>query len=221
MKILSWNLQRPNKDINSSKNQFILETINALDPDVIFLTETNTAINFKYYFKLESAKLPNFHENQKYLEGENRITIFSKYPLISQIKTYDNYTAVCGEISTELGDLMLYGSVIGSFGGKDKFFESDFVHQKEEIKNCTKNICISGDFNISFSGFPYPSRKIISETEQFFQENNLINLTKDNRDCALHIVLTKDFIKDRTCKTQMIIIDRKISDHNVVLVEIL
>ena len=220
MKIVSWNLERPNQNINSTKNQFIFETITALNPDIIFLSETNSIINFENYFKVESTQLPDFHDNQKYDKGENRITIFSKYPFVFQTITYDNFTAVCGEVITDLGNLMLYGSIIGSFGGKNKFFENDLHHQKEELKIIIKNICFAGDFNISFSGFPYPSRKVISETEQFFQENNLINLTKENLDCALHIVISKDFLKDLNYKSHIVSVDRKISDHDLVWVEL-
>ena len=220
MKIISWNIERPNRNKNSTKNLFIVDKISVLNPDVIFLTETNSAINFENYYKLESTQLPDFHENQTYKEGENRVTIFSKYPFVSKTKTYDHFTAVCGEIITEFGDLTLYGSIIGSFGGKNRYFDNDLINQKQELENINSNLCFSGDFNISFSGFPYLSRKIISETEQFFLENNLINLTKDNLDCALHIVLSKDFLKNRIYKTQMRKIDRKISDHNLVIAEI-
>lgn len=220
MKIVSWNLERPNQNVNSIKNQFIFETITALNPDIIFLSETNSSINFINYFKLESTELPDFHDNQKYDKGENRVSIISKYPFLSQIKTYDNFTSICGEVITDLGNLVLYGSIIGSFGGKNKFFKNDLHHQKKELKIISKNICFAGDFNISFSGFPYPSRKVISETEQFFQENNLINLTKENSDSALHIVLSKDFLKDINYKSHIVPVDRKISDHDLVWVEL-
>lgn len=221
MKVISWNIERPNQNKNSTKNHFIVEKITSLNPDIIFLTETNSAINFENYYKLESTQLPDFHENQTYKKGENRVTIFSKYPFVSKTKTYDHFTAVCGEIITEFGDLTLYGSIIGSFGGKNRYFDNDLINQKQELENINSNLCFSGDFNISFSGFPYPSRKVISKTEQFFQDNNFVILTKENPDCALHIVLTKDFLKNRTYKTKIIMVDRKISDHHLVLVEIL
>ncbi|KAA6301399.1 MAG: hypothetical protein EZS26_002386 [Candidatus Ordinivivax streblomastigis] len=62
----------------------------------------------------KSKALPCFYENQKYFDGENWITIFSKFEFIRRIKTYDDYTSICGEVKTPLGTLILYGSIIGS-----------------------------------------------------------------------------------------------------------
>ncbi len=221
MKILSWNIERVKINENNELD-FIKELISSENPDVIFLTETNLILDFGVeYFSFHSEELPSFHDNQTYNEKENRVSIYSKYPIFEISETYDNYTAICGTVNTEFGELTLYGSIIGSFGGRNSFFENDLKHQKSEIENLKGNICFSGDFNIAFSGWRYPSKKIIEETKTFFERQNLKIITEENKDCAIHIVMNNDFLKQKIVKSKMIKIDRKISDHNAVICEIL
>ncbi len=220
MKILSWNIERP-KIYQKGKINFIKELISSENPDLIFLTETNLLVDFgSEYFSIHSTKLPSFQEGQNYNTMENRVSIFSKYPFIETLATYDKYTALCGKIDTEHGAIILYGSIIGSFGGKDFHFENDLKNQKNEIEKIKGSVFYSGDFNISFSGFKYPSAKVITETRDFFEQQNLEILTKDNPDCAIHILINNDFLKNKKVTSKMIKIDRKISDHNAVICEI-
>lgn len=222
MKILSWNVERPNSNPNAVKNTFIINLIQEINPDIIFLTETNAIIHFKGYHCHQSLELPQIHENQSYKPGENRITIFSKFPIEKTIATYDPYTAVCCEINSAIGPLTLYGSIIGSFGGKDVFFKKDLQQQQTEIENLSKhqNLIYSGDFNISFSGFPYPSKEVIYDMSDFFKANALRNMTGENENSVLHVVVSKALLKDKKMKQEMIEIGTQISDHNLVLVEI-
>lgn len=222
MKILSWNLERPNNNPNSEKNIFIIDCIAKLDPDIIFLTETNSSIILQNYFIYQSTELPNLHENQEYKNGENRVTIFSKFTIEKMFKTYDAYTAICCQINAPFGKLVLYGSIIGSFGGKDNHFENDLKNQKFEIEGLAKNqnLIYSGDFNITFSGYPYPSKIKAFEMNDFFNSNSLINLTSENKDSVTHIVTSQDIVDDKTVTLEMDEINRKISDHNLVMIEI-
>jgi hypothetical protein len=79
MKIATWNLERPN-DSSKSRNTNIIEELNEVDADILILTETNTIINpgSAYTpFATTSLKLLN---QPYYKKGENRTTIWSKYP---------------------------------------------------------------------------------------------------------------------------------------------
>lgn len=220
MKILSWNIERLKINENTELD-FIKKLISEENPDLFFLTETNLTIDFgTEYFSIHSKELPHFHDGQKYNEKENRVSIFSKYSFREIIGTYDKYTAICGKINTEFGELTLYGSIIGSLGGRGFHFENDLENQKKEIRKIEGNVCYSGDFNISFSGFKYPSKKVIDETKLFFENENLKILTKENADCAIHIVMDKSFLNDKKVTSKMIKIDRKISDHNSVICKI-
>lgn len=221
MKILSWNIERP-KIHQKEKIGFIQKLIQSENPDIIFLTETNLCLDFgAEYFSIHSKELPHFHDGQKYEEKENRINIFSKYPFLETLKTYDEYTATCGKIKPENEEIILYGSIIGSFGGKDLFFENDLKNQKNDIQNLKENVCFSGDFNISFSGWKYPSKKVIDEAKTFFENENLKLISEENEDSAIHIVINNDFLLNKNTSQKMIKIERKISDHNAVVCEIL
>lgn len=221
MKILSWNIERP-KIHQKEKIGFVQKLIQSENPDIIFLTETNLCLDFgAEYFSTHSKELPHFHDGQKYEEKENRISIFSKYPFLEKLKTYDKYTATCGKIKPENEEIILYGSIIGSFGGKDLFFENDLKNQKNDIQNLKGNICFSGDFNISFSGWKYPSKKVIDEAKTFFENENLKLISEENEDSAIHIVINNDFLMNKNFSQKMIKIERKISDHNAVVCEIL
>ena len=220
MKILSWNIERL-KSQQNDKIDFIKNLVKSVNPDIIFLTETNLNLSFgTEYFQLNSIELPNFHDNQKYENSENRISIFSKYEINNEQKTYDNYTAICAKIITEFGELQLYGSIIGSFGGKDQYFENDLENQKREIEDIEYSLCFSGDLNISFSGFKYPSQKVIEDIKSFFEKQKLEILTKNFENCAIHIIISKAFLKDKKVISKMVKIDRKISDHHAIICEI-
>lgn len=220
MKILSWNLERPKKNQLAKINQ-IQNLIKNENADIIIMTETNRCIDFgQEYFALHTDSLPSFHDNQNYSEGENRVSIYSKFPFKNQISTYDSFTSVCGSLETNFGELVIYGSIIGSCGGRGFHFENDLQQQKLDIQNLQGNICFSGDFNISFSGWKYPSQKVIEETKIFFFNQNLEIITENNRDSAIHIVINKDFLKAKNYTTKMIETDRKISDHNLIICEI-
>jgi hypothetical protein len=223
MRIISWNIERPRIDKNLDKNLFIMKLIKEINPDIIFLTETNSVIDFSAdYFTLQTTHLPENFENCIYNEGENRVSIFSKYEFINKFDSYDAYTSVSGEVVTPFGNLILYGSIIGSFGGKDQYFKEDLAKQKEEITRLSQqgNVCYSGDFNISFSGYPYPSLAARSEMNDFFKVAHLVNTTEQNENCVIHIVLSENFIEGLDVKSQMQRIERKISDHNLLITDV-
>ena len=87
--------------------------------------------------------------------------------------TYDRQAAVCCEIDSPLGSLILYESIIGSLGGKDALFTNDLKFQKLEIEKLAKNknLIYFGEFNITCTRFAYPSKTVISEMNGFFNSN--------------------------------------------------
>lgn len=219
MKILSWNIRRPK--IVENRNSEIIRIIKEFDADIIFLTETNSIIDFPTFFKIQTKELPNLYNGIRFSKGENQTTIFSKYKIEEEIVTYDNFSSVCGRIETEYGKLILYGSIIGFTGGKNDFFKNDFEKQKVDIEKLGgNNLCFSGDLNISFSGFPYPSKKIRNEMLEFCDLQNLEIVTKSIENSAIHIIFSKDFLKDKSPKIVEEQIETKISDHNLIFVEI-
>jgi exonuclease III len=241
MRIVSWNIERPRIDKGLDKNFFIIELIKEINLDILFLTETNSVINFSSdYFKLQTIPLPEDYEHCTYHDGENRVTIFSKYKFIDiKIDTYDPYTSVCGEVVTPFGNLILYGSIIGSFGpvGPEnmEYFKRDLIGQQKDIRKLREKgkLCYSGDFNMLFSsdwyqdGYP---KEEVRKMSCFFEEMHLVNETKQNKDCAIHIVINDDFVKEKKLEVKHHRIPIKgiifknmkgrISDHDLVMIDI-
>ncbi len=220
MKIISWNIKRPK--IGEKRNDEILRIIGSQNADLIFLTETNSIIELPGYHKIQSQEIKGEYEGIDFNKGENQVSIYSKYPIFSEIQTDNSFSNICGEIKTESGDLLLYGSVIGFLGGRTSHFKMDLIKIKEDLirLNHEHSICLSGDLNISFSGYPYPNKKVQMEMLDFFDELGFEILTKSINDSAIHIVLSKKFIRNRKFKVYEVEIKKEISDHHLVVAEI-
>jgi hypothetical protein len=133
MKLSLWNLMRPNSK-TVSRNSIFLDKLTSINPDIIILTETNSIINpVKHYNSISTTPLPELYENIQYQPGENRVTIYSKYPILKQIPTADSYSSVCAEIATPYGPLIIYGTIIGSLGGLLDPFKSDLEKQTADL----------------------------------------------------------------------------------------
>jgi hypothetical protein len=119
MKIATWNLERFNK--SSNKNQLIIDGLTKMNADILILTETNETINLgDSYHCFHSAKL----EEPYYKEGERRVSIYSRYKSVGKIKTFRDDTSICTILRTPLGDLAVYGTIIGVGGNR----RPNFVH---------------------------------------------------------------------------------------------
>lgn len=107
-------------------------------------------------------------------------------------------------------------------GGRGQLFERDWLFQKAEVEKLAKSgrLIYAGDFNIAFSGLPYPSKKVVQEMTDFFNLNSLAITTSENKDSAIHIVVSNEILNGRAAKQEMIAIERKISDHNLVLLDV-
>jgi transposase-like protein len=81
LKIATWNLDRPRKS-SRIKSQKILEQLREVNADILVLTETNSSINPGEEYQSFATK-PLVQVSQRdgvqYAEGENRVTIWSKY----------------------------------------------------------------------------------------------------------------------------------------------
>lgn len=156
------------------------------------------------------------------LSWGNRASIFSRFPFGQSFALSDTYTAVCREILTPRGPLVVYATIIGITGGKDQRFRQDFEMQKADIKRLVAlhNVCVMGDFNISFAGYAYPSKAVINEATTFFDENNLEIITKNLKGTAEHIAVSRNFIRRATLsQPELLSCEKEISDHGLVSVE--
>jgi endonuclease/exonuclease/phosphatase family metal-dependent hydrolase len=211
MKILTWNLERPKK-----ANQAILDKLAEYGADIVVLTETNTIINpGKEYAPIETKTLIKGHDGIDYLAGENRTTIWTKYKIGLQHKTFDSYTAVCAQIETPNGSLNVYATIIGVFGGIGERFKSDLENQLLDFEKLSSEnpLCIIGDLNVTFSGRVYPSHEARNKLNNAFEKLKLTNVTAAIENNVDHIVVSKDFIKNKKVTIKTWNHDKKLSDH--------
>ena len=213
---------RPNSK-SVSRNTIYTDILSRTDPDIIILTETNSIINFgNKYFEASTTPLPKLHDGYPYKAGENRVTIFSKYPFTRQFETADSYSSICVEILTPFGQLIIYGTIIGFLGGIKDPFANDLENQMADLSKIAKvgNICFAGDLNISFSGYPYPSHMIRKSITDVFDSLSLINLTAHVEDSVIHGVFSKSFLENKKRVVTNTSFDKKITDHNLINISI-
>ena len=221
MKIATWNLERPS--ISSAKrNAPILEALMEVNADIVVLTETNSIIDLGAdYVSLRSELLQPLKETI-YKDGENRTTIWSKYPAVKHVETYDAFTSVCMCVQTPHGNLNVYGTVIGILGSRNSSFIPDMQKQIEDWQRISGagDVCVAGDFNISFFDSYYYTnfgRDRISSSFVDLKISNLTAMIPENID---HIAISESFVKTATCRTHVWNQDKKLSDHKGISITI-
>ena len=212
MKILTWNVER----LKKFKNQNLTNIINSYDADIIVLTETSSKLDFsKNYSCVATTEIPLNHNEIVYKANENRTTIWTKYEVINQIETFDNYTNVCSQVKTEFGNLNIYATIIGVFGGKGERFKNDLEQHLDDFKklNIKETNCIIGDLNTTFSGFTYPSHNARNILNEIFESLKMKNLTAEIPNNVDHIILSEAFLENKIIETQIWNLNKKLSDH--------
>lgn len=211
MRIATWNIQR----LEKRKNQLILDKLAEIDADILVLTETNSFIQPDHYNCISTDLLPADYDNINYHLGEIRVNILTKYKIATQHKTYDKYTSVCADIETPLGLLTVYGSIIGVFGNQQPRFDNDLYGQLADFEKIFpgRKVCFAGDLNITFSGYPWPSRKARQTLMEAFRKVGLINTTANIADTVDHIVLSKELLINKQVEIETWNEEKKLSDH--------
>jgi endonuclease/exonuclease/phosphatase family metal-dependent hydrolase len=82
------------------------------------------------------------------------------------------------------------------------------------------NLCVGGDFNISFSDNYYFTKEGRRKLNDLFEKLNLINLTAEIAQNIDHIILSGAFVGDRARSIETWNEDKRLSDHIGVAVEI-
>jgi len=188
----------------------------------LVLTETDNRVapaNYKYC--IQTPKLIEIQPDQ-YLESENRITIYTNYEIIRQYETVDRYTNLCVELKTEYGVLIVYGTIIGIFGNRNKNFNTDLFLQISDFQRLSKgmNFCLIGDYNISFADNYYFTNDGRNELNNLFRKCNLNLMTRDRAACIDHIAISEDFITNMETEIGEWNLDKKVSDHKGIYVEL-
>jgi endonuclease/exonuclease/phosphatase family metal-dependent hydrolase len=218
MKIVTWNIERPTK--TGVRIQAIIKKLNEVDADILILTETNHSIHLgDSYNYFHTSLIPNKY----YKEGERRVIIYSKYNSVSEHVTFRTDTSVCIELETSLGSLLVYGTVMGIFGNRQKDFEIDLDQQLLDFETLSQkgNLCIAGDLNMSFSDNYYFTTSGRNKLNMSFQKLNLRNLTAHIPQNIDHIILPRNLLNDKEVNITTWNMDKKLSDHIGIAIEII
>lgn len=240
IRIGTWNLERPKLN-GHAKNLRRMEKIHEVNADLWVLTETHSVIALHGYSCLASRSLPAYHA-----EGESFATIWSRWPILRSIPTFDPYFAVCAEIDSPDHPMIVFGTIItyandpGPDGKARRWQEhrksidlhsTDWRRLREEFPN--HPICVAGDFNQSRDGSGwYEDTESLQKLSTALEQSSLRCVTEiDMR--ANGLLQTRASI-DHICLSQHLAENVqsigawegtsqdgcRMSDHNGVVVEI-
>jgi endonuclease/exonuclease/phosphatase family metal-dependent hydrolase len=219
MKIATWNIERL---LHKRELSEMMKICTQLCADIFVLTESDTRFAFPYKSCLRTS-LPSDTERSIYKNTERRVEIYTDYEIINQHQTFDDQTAVCAELMTERGCLLVYGVVIGVHGNRDSDFKADLpkiLSDIERLSSLGKPLCICGDFNMSFSDNYYYTKAGREALEESFTVNNLLLMTRNQPECIDHIAISRDFVTEADVTIEEWNLDKKLSDHKGINVEL-
>ncbi len=84
----------------------------------------------------------------------------------------------------------------------------------------TKNLCIIGDYNISFCDNYYFTNFGITELNKSFAENEITNLTQNKTETIDHIAISKEFIANSKVEIAEWNCAKELSDHKGISVKL-
>jgi len=219
MKIATWNVERLKHYKDRDK---MLQEMQKVSADILVLTETDIRLHPDYpqYYQtpLLQESYPEF-----YRDTENRVSVFTRYKSVRLHETYDRFTAVCVELATDRGNLLVYGTIMGIFGNREKSFKPDLEKQMEDIRRLSadgKNICVVGDYNLSFSDNYYYTNYGRELVLDMFSDCGIRILTRETPECIDHIAVSEKFIGAAKLSVIEWNLDKDLSDHKGTLVEI-
>lgn len=221
MRIATWNIER----LEHKKNLdgMLTECKNAA-ADILVLTETDERIQPAYRYCFSTPLLKGITTPTLYADTENRVSIFTNYECVRRHKTYDDKTAICVELATEKGNLLVYGTIIGISGNRRKDYGEDLAKQLEDIRRLSSEgncICMVGDYNCTFSDNYYYTTFGRESMLQCFKENRISILTVDRSECIDHIAISDSFMDGmKVARIEEWNADKSLSDHKGIVVDI-
>ncbi len=218
MRIATWNIERMK---HRRSLDVILQECANVRADILVLTETDSRASPEYPFQAHTAPLteiaPGF-----YRDTEKRVSIYSRYRYLRRLETCDPYTSLCIELETERGPLLVYGTIIGIRGNRDRTFQPDLERQAEDIRCLAAqghSICFLGDFNTSFADNYYFTTAGREALLDVFADTDLRLLTGDRRACVDHIAVSRRFVGDGDVSVEEWNLDKRLSDHKGIAAE--
>lgn len=220
MKIATWNIERMKHDPAE-----ILLACNRIQADILVLTESDGRVCPKYEYSFHTPVPPDIEGTRfgtiRYAPTEHRVSLFTNYPPVRQHSTADEYTSLCVELETERGNLLVYGTMIGTHD-VTTVFPRDLEKQLPDVERLTSNgnqLCVCGDFNCFFVGRCWPSRAGRDALLQAFSRSHMELLTRGQADCVDHIAISEQFLGNGAVHLEEWNHDRRLSDHKGVAVQ--
>lgn len=218
MKIATWNIERLK---HKRELTDIMRSCEETQADILVLTETDEQTYPDFPYCYQTPKLLAIQPDY-YKPTENRVSIFTKYKAVRQLPTYDKYTALCVELETERGNLLVYGTIIGIYGNRNPNFVADLARQIEDVKRLSAlgNVCFLGDYNLTFCDNYYYTKQGRADVLQCFSENKIALLTKDRPECIDHIAISENFVRGAAIQIDEWNYDKTLSDHKGIVVSL-
>ena len=219
LKIAVWNVER----LKHYKRLDEIERLCArIEADIFVLTESDSRLVLDYPYRLHSRRLAEISPDL-YRPTENLVSVYSKYPCVRRHTVFDNGSALCAELETERGPLLVYGTVMGIFGNRCREFKEVLPKQCADFARlCAAGLplCVCGDFNISFSDNYYFTHWGRNMLRSAFEDNGIEVLTEALPQCIDHIALSRSFCAGADFTLQQWNGDKALSDHAGVAVDI-
>lgn len=219
MRIATWNVERLK---HKAQLPLMLEHCRNANADILVLTETDSRIhpNYRHCCKTLPAKdtVPDL-----YRDTENRVSVYTNYGLVRQHETYDEHTAVCVELETERGNLIVYGTIMGIRGNREKSYMQDLMRQMDDIKRIALfgNVCVIGDYNCSFSDGYYFTKNGRNTIAEGFRDRSIAILTEKRPECIDHIAVSERFLEGAEIAVDEWNLDKVLSDHKGIVAEMI
>lgn len=218
MRIATWNIERLKHKDKIDEIKSLCQDIKA---DIMVLTEADKRLQLDYKYCIETLPAKDINP-ELYRDTENRVSIYTDYPVIRRYDTYDKYTALCVELETEQGNLLVYGTIMGNFGNREKSYMPDLEKQMEDVRRLSAlgSICIAGDYNCSFSDnyyFVTDGRNLVRNT---FEECGISILTEMQPQCIDHIAVSDSFVGNAVVNVSEWNMEKTLSDHKGIMTEI-
>ncbi len=224
MRIATWNVERLD---HKRALKEITNICNSFQADILVLTETDDRLvpEYKFCYKTPTPE-PTFYSNQfgdvVYQPTEHRVAIYTNYELVREYGTFNQYTAKCVELKTEVGNLIVYGTIMGVFGNRHKSYKEDLALQVEDFTRLIevdKPLCIIGDYNMSFSDDYYYMVEERNVLREFSDKYAIRIVTAERSECIDHISLSQSLLDGKKASILESNEDKRYSDHKGIMVE--
>jgi len=208
LKIATWNVMRPT--MFSRRNTNILTKLDAIDADILILTETNSCIDLSKKYQTCFSTTSLFQSlsigTGQYREGENRVTIWSKFFGQRRSDMCNSHSGICALLKCDdWGELNIYGTILGIYGKNRGKYEpvlarTDFQTAVDvqmidwERLAGLGDLCIAGDFNIAFKG-RYFTKAARDSLNTCLGKLSIEVPTRDIEENIDHIAVSKSFLR--------------------------